>query len=171
MLASDGSIVWNKAAIGSPGAGPALTSDLLFVPMVSGQVESLLLEDPRMPVNVYKSFGRTMVQPAVSSNSVAWSPDAGNLYVSLANAPGIRFRMQASNAINAAPAFLAPDKVFVVSIDGYLYCLHERRGSILWRFTTGEPIDHPPIALNETVYAITKRGSMSASCFFTWLSF
>jgi len=162
MLATDGSLVWNKPAIGSPGAGPAMTADLLFVPMVSGQVESLLLEDPRMPVNVYKSFGRTMVQPVVSSNSVAWPTDAGNLYVSLANAPGIRFRMQATEAINAAPAFLPPDKVLAASLDGYVYCVHEQRGNIIWRFTTGERIEQSPIALGDSAYVISKRGNMYA---------
>ncbi len=162
MRATDGSVVWNKPAVGSPGAGPALSEDLLFVPMVSGQVESLLLEDPKYPVKVYKSFGRTMVQPAVSSNSVAWPTDSGNLYVSLANAPGMRFRMQATDSINAAPAFLGPDKLFVTSLDGYLYCLHERRGNIIWRFTTGERIEHSPIALGDAAYAISKRGNLYA---------
>jgi outer membrane protein assembly factor BamB len=162
MRATDGSVVWNKPAIGSPGAGPALSEDLLFVPMVSGQVESLLLEDPRMPVQVYKSFGRTMVQPVASSNSVAWPTDAGNLYVSLANAPGIRFRMQATESINAAPAFLPPDKILAASLDGYVYCVHERRGNIIWRFTTGERIEHSPIALGESAYVISKRGNMYA---------
>ena len=162
MQASDGAVVWNKQAINSPGAGPALTEDLIFVPMVNGQVTTLLLDDPKRPVSVYKSFGRTMVQPVVSSNSVAWPTDAGNLYVSLANAPGIRFRLKATDAITSAPAFLDPGKVFITSIDGYIYCIGEQKGNILWRFTTGESIIHSPVALGETVYAISTRGNMYA---------
>jgi outer membrane protein assembly factor BamB len=50
----------------------------------------------------------------------------------------------------------------VTSLDGYVYCVHERRGNILWRFTTGEPISHSPVALIDTVYAITDRGNMYA---------
>jgi hypothetical protein len=162
MLASDGSVVWSKPALSAPGAGPALTEDLIFVPMVNGQVASLLLDDPKRPVSVYKSFGRTMVQPVVSSNSVAWPTETGNLYVSVANASGVRFRLKASDAISSAPAFLPPDKIFITSLDGYIYCIGEQKGNILWRFTTGESIMHSPVPLGETVYAISKRGNMYA---------
>jgi hypothetical protein len=162
LKAEDGSLVWSRPAMGIPGSGPALTHEYLFVPMVSGHIETLSLEEPKRPVNIYKSFGRTMIQPVVSNNSVAWVTDSGNLYVGMAHTPGLRFRMQASDAIHAAAAFMLPDKVFVSSLDGYIYCVNERKGNILWRFTTGEPITHSPVALGDTVYAISKRGNMFA---------
>src|SRR5437870_1057109 len=77
MRAGDGSVVWTKAMVGAPGAGPALTEDYVFIPMVSGQVESLALDKPKLPAGLYKSFGRTVLQPVVSSNSVAWTTEAG----------------------------------------------------------------------------------------------
>jgi outer membrane protein assembly factor BamB len=161
MQADDGAVVWTRPAIGSPGAGPALTDEYIFVPMVNGQVESFLLEDPKRPVSVYKSFGRTMVQPVTSSNSVAWPTDSGNLYVSLAHAPGLRFRMHASDSIKSAPAFLE-DKIFAASYDGYLYCLDEKKGNVRWRFTTGEPMIQSPVALGDKVFVISARGNMYA---------
>lgn len=162
LHALDGSVAWTRSSLGVPGAGPALTEEYIFLPLVTGQVESFLIEDPKRPVGVYKSYGRTMVQPVISSNSVAWPTDSGNLYVGLAHAPGLRFRLQATDAINSAPAFLAPDRIVATSLDGYIYCLNERKGNILWRFTTGEPIALSPIALDQTVYAISKRGNMYA---------
>jgi outer membrane protein assembly factor BamB len=161
MLAENGSVVWTRPAIGVPGAGPALTEEYIFIPMVNGQVESFLLDDPKRPVSVYKSFGRTMVQPVVSSNSVAWPTDTGNLYVSYAHGPGLRYRMKASDAINSPPALL-DDRVFVTSIDGYIYCLDEKKGHIHWRYTTGEPIVNSPVALGKMVFAISQRGNMYA---------
>jgi hypothetical protein len=74
----------------------------------------------------------------------------------------MRFRVHTEDPISAAPAFLAPDKVFITSLDGYIYCVHEERGTILWRFTTGEPISHAPVALDSTVYAITNQGNLFA---------
>jgi outer membrane protein assembly factor BamB len=162
LKTADGSMAWNRPMVGSPGAGPAFTEEMVFVAMIGGQVETRLLEQPRHPAGLYKSFGRTMIQPVTSTNSVAWATDKGNLYVGLAHAPGIRFRMTATDAIEAAPAFLAPDKIFATSIDGYIYCIGENKGNILWRFSTGEPIAHSPIALGETVYAISSRGNMYA---------
>jgi hypothetical protein len=148
--------------IGAPGSGPALTDDYVFIPMVNGQVESLALDKPKLPAGLYKSFGRTWMQPVVSSDSVAWTTESGSLYVALAHAPGLRFRMKATDAINSAAAFLGPDKVFVNSIDGYIYCIGESKGNILWRFSTGEPISHTPITLGNSVYTISERGNMYA---------
>jgi outer membrane protein assembly factor BamB len=162
MLVTDGSVIWTRSAVSSPGAGPALTEEYVFLPMVDGQVETFELEDHKRPAAMYKSFGRTMVQPVVSNNSVAWPSDNGNLYVALAHATGLRFRMKASDAINAAPAFLEPDKLFAASIDGYVYCLNERKGNVIWRFTTGESILSSPVALDNNVYVISQRANMFA---------
>ncbi len=160
MLAEDGSLIWSRTVVGAPGAGPALTDDVVFVPMISGQVETRMIEDPKRPVAIYKSFGRAMVQPVVSYNSVAWPTDGGSLYVGFAREQGMRYRMQAKDAINSAPAFLPPDRIFAASLDGYLYCVNEERGHVMWRFTTGEPISHSPVALGSSAYVITDRGNM-----------
>ena len=72
LLAADGSPAWNRMCVGSPGAGPALSDELAFVPMITGQMESFLLDDPKLPMATYKSFGRAMVQPVVARGSVAW---------------------------------------------------------------------------------------------------
>jgi outer membrane protein assembly factor BamB len=162
LQAENGSLAWSRVCVGAPGAGPALTSDIVYVPMISGQMEVRWLDDPKLPVPNFKSFGRAMVQPAVSLNSVAWPTDLGNLYVALADRPGMRFRLEAGEAIDAAPAFLEPDKLFATSRDGYVYCVNEEYGNVIWRFTTGESISHSPVALGNYVYAITQRGHMFA---------
>jgi len=161
LSTENGNVIWSRPAVSAPAAGPAMSEEYVFLPMTDGQVESFLLEDSKRPAGIYKSFGRTIVQPTVSNNSVAWPTDTGNLYVGLAHQPGLRFRMKAGDSIDAAPAFL-DEKVYATSNDGYIYCLGERKGNMLWRFTTGEPISHSPIALGDTVYVITQRGTMYA---------
>ncbi len=162
LKADDGSVVWNRMTIGAPGAGPALSDTLLFLPMINGAMETYIVDDPKRPVAVFRSFGRAMTQPVVSATSVAWPTDRGNLYVGNADVPDMRFRLEAKDSIDAAPAFLAPNLIFATSRDGYVYCFSDSRGTVYWRFTTGEPISHSPVALNDTVYAISDRGNMFA---------
>jgi outer membrane protein assembly factor BamB len=162
LRADNGTVEWSRTVVGAPGAGPALSEEFVFAPMLAGQVEVYDIAKPRRPPSVYRSFGRLFVQPLVSLNSVAWPTDEGNLYVGFAHVPGLRFRVEAKDAITDQPSFLAPDKVFFTSLDGYIYCLHEEKGHVLWRFTTGEPISHGPVALGDTVYAISDRGNMFA---------
>jgi outer membrane protein assembly factor BamB len=162
LSAADGTVVWSKPALGAPGAGPALSDSLLFIPMISGAIETYFIDEPKRPIAVFRSFGRAMIQPVVSASSVAWPTDRGNLYVGNANVPDMRFRLEAKDSIDAAPAFLAPNLIFATSRDGYVYCFTESRGTVLWRFTTGEPIALSPVALHDTVYAITDRGNLYA---------
>lgn len=163
FLAKDGTLVWSRQAASAPGAGPALSEmNYLFAPMISGQVEVLSVENPRDHPQFIKSFGRVLSQPAVSALSVAWSTDEGYLYVANANGEGVRYHMRASGPVLASPSFAQPDRVYVTSLDGYLYCVQERRGNLLWRFSTGEPIHHPPVALGDLVLAITRSGKMYA---------
>ncbi len=49
----------------------------------------------------------------------------------------------------------------MTSLDGYMYCLNERKGNIVWRFTTGEPILNSPVAL-DTRCMHFERGNMFA---------
>jgi len=162
LKAADGVMAWSRACMSSPGAGPAVSDELVFVPMITGTFESFYVDDPKRPLPTYKSFGRALVQPVLSYNSVAWPTDAGNLYVGFAHVPGMRFRLHTQDPISSAPAFLPPDKVFATSMDGYIYCVHENRGNVTWRFTTGEPISHSPVALGKMVYAITNQGNLFA---------
>ncbi len=163
ILRSDsGEIVWQKRVGGAPGCAPALSAEMVFVPMINGAVEQYNINEPNRPVQVHRSFGHTFVQPVVSNEVVAWPTDKGNLYVGNANAAGMRFRMEAKDAISSAPAFLKPGKIFAASLDGYLYCVDEKRGGVLWRFTTGEPISHSPVAFGDTVYVVTDNGHMYA---------
>lgn len=159
---SDGTVLWNRFTAGAPGAGPAVSDTLVFIPMITGAIEAFHVEDPRVPAGTFRSFGRAMTQPLLNGNSIAWPTDRGNLYVGDATSFDMRFRLEAKDSIEAAPAFLAPDLVFATSLDGYIYCFTESRGTILWRFTTGEPISRSPIALGDTVYAISNRGNMYA---------
>ena len=128
--------------------------------MISGAVESFVLDEPHRPTSMVKSFGRAMVQPVTSARSVAWPTDRGNLYVGFSDEPAMRFRVEARDRIDAAPSFLAPDKVLAASVDGTVYCIHEGKGNILWRFSAGAPITVTPVGIGDAVYAITDRGSL-----------
>jgi hypothetical protein len=72
------------------------------------------------------------------------------------------FRLEAKDRIDSPPAFLPPNKIAATSLDGYVYCFNELQGGVLWRFSTGEPIVHQPVCINDTVFAITQAGTMYA---------
>ena len=51
-------------------------------------------------------------------------------------------------------------RFYVASRDGYLTCLSERSGRLLWRFSAGEPLEHQPVVFGDGVYIMSADGGM-----------
>jgi len=158
---ADGQLAWQKQVMGAIGAGPAITDELIYVPMINGSMETYSVKNPRRP-QVFRAFGRTVVQPVASPHSVAWPTDKGKLYVGHARGGTLKYRIEATDAMVAGPTFLPPDKILVTSLDGYVYCVEEGRGQIVWRFTTGDSISQSALAVGDQVYAVTDGGELYA---------
>jgi len=152
---SNGKIVWRRQARGAPGAGPAVTDQAVFVPMLNGAVESYQLTDYRRSPRILKSHGRAIVQPIYTGLNVAWPTDRGHLNVAEERRGRMRFRVETNNSILAQATKLSPGRILTVSSDGYLYCIDEMSGDILWRFSSGEPISTAPIVGGDAIYLVT----------------
>jgi outer membrane protein assembly factor BamB len=155
-----GNIAWRRQAMGSPGAGPALTPTLLYLPMINGRIESYELSDFRLPPWVYQAQGRSMIQPVVGSTTVAWPTDRGHLYVARANSQSILYRLETNNPMVAPPTPMPPNRLVAVSTDGYVYCIHENSGGLRWRFSTGEPIIEPAVVIGNAVFIVTDEDNL-----------
>lgn len=156
---ADGRLVWERKVGGAPSAGPALSNDVVFVPMAGGKVEGYKLETPRDPAWSYKAAGQILVQPTVTPRSVAFATDRGWMYVSRPDNPAVRFRLEARGSIVTAPAYRFP-MIYAASQDGYAYAMHETAGGTAWRFSAGMPIDQPLAAVGNAVYVSPERGGM-----------
>ena len=149
----DGKVKWSQHVGGVPGAGPALTDTHVFVPMVNGLVEAYALDAPKQRPWIYKSAGRVLIQPMVTPGHVSWTTDRGYFYVADTTEVAIRFRLEATNAIEARPAYWWP-YVYACSLDGNVYAVNESSGRFEWKFPAGSPISQPPVAINGKVYVV-----------------
>jgi outer membrane protein assembly factor BamB len=157
---STGETAWKRQVQGVPSAGPAVTDTYVVVPTFRGNVELYEIDETRTRPKPYYSNGRALIQPIVTSLSVAWPTDRGFLYVAKASQRGIRYRVEARDTIVSQPSFTAPGKFFMASIDGDVYCVHETSGNEFWRFTTGEPISNTPVPVGEHLYVVTDKSTL-----------
>jgi outer membrane protein assembly factor BamB len=157
---NDGKLAWQQRLRNAPGAGPAVADDFVLVPMVDGKVESYQLDDYRQPPWIFKSHGRIAVPPICTGANVAWTTDLGFLYVGAGDSQAIRYRLETSGTITCAAAYLPPDRIVVASTDGYVYCVQEGNGTVLWRFSTGEPIDRSPVVIGDALYIVTNDDNL-----------
>lgn len=155
-----GSIAWRRQTQSAPGAGPAVSDELVFVPMANGTIEAYVIDDSRQPPWIFQSRGRAVVQPVIAGTGVAWPTDNGDLYVADANQTGIRYRLETNQSIVARPTALPPNRIGIVSTDGYVYCIHELSGGLVWRFSTGEAIVKPAVAIGDALFVVTEDDNL-----------
>lgn len=153
--------VWDRQVADAPGAAPALTATHVFVPMLSGRVEGYSLEGGVHSKWIYASDGRAMVQPTTTATSICWATDKGNVYVAATEKDNlaVRFRVETSDTISTSASYAEP-YLFAASLDGYVYAVHEQTGNQRWRFSVGDPIIEPPVAVGDRLYVCADRGGM-----------
>ena len=154
--------LWRRKVVSAPGAGPALSEEMAFVPMVNGKMESFVLSNFKRPTGVYQAIGRALVRPILTPRSVAWPTDRGHLYVAPSDKKGIRYRIEARNTISAEASFQAPFTLFTASVDGYVYSIHEVSGRLNWSYSIGEPFSNSPVPLGKNLIVVTDNNRMYA---------
>jgi outer membrane protein assembly factor BamB len=151
---NDGKPVIIRTVGGAPGAAPALAKDYVFVPLLSGRIEGYTLGKKQLTPWYYQSFGKAMVTPLVTPESIVWTTDAGYLYVGNSKKPSMRYRLETGSEIVAPPSYRKP-YVYVASLSGDLFAMHELSGLQLWKYATGFPITRAPAAVGDRVYITT----------------
>jgi outer membrane protein assembly factor BamB len=147
-------------AVGSaPGAAPALSEEYVFIPLISGRVEALPLGNEKISPWYYQSFGRAMVTPLVTTESIVWTTDAGYLYVGGSNKLGMRYRLETGAEIVAPPSYHHP-LVFVASLDGELFAMDELSGSQKWKYSCGFPVTRAAAGVGDRVFVTSAEPAL-----------
>ena len=160
---ADGKLAWTKRLPTAPSNSPVVTDTHVFVPLHGGMLDGYSLDEEvsKIPLRT-RSLGSTQAKPVLTGNSITWPTDRGFLYSADKESGKVRFRMEARSNLVSNAAFLAPNRIFVGSIEGYLFCVNEKAGGMLWQFSSGESLASAPFASGDSVYAMTSRGSLFA---------
>ncbi len=155
---STGRIQGERRIGGAPGAGPAVGKNHVFASTIDGLIEGfpLDLSAPQYKRWYYQSFGHTLVAPLVTPESVAWTTDRGNLYVSGAVRPGVRFRLETYGKFEARPAYRAP-LIYAIGLSGEMFAVHELNGTLAWRYMTGYPTSRSPAAVGKQLFVTSEE--------------
>jgi outer membrane protein assembly factor BamB len=150
---------------GTAELGPVLTESRVLVPTVNGPLESYPLDarpeveflgPQQLPV-----AGRLASEPATFGKTVVWGGDRDRLFGQEFGEKPTKFDTYIRFGINSGPVSFPP-MVYVGTKAGFLVAYDQSRGVRAWEFPTGSPIYHPPVALNDVVYALPQDGGMFA---------
>jgi outer membrane protein assembly factor BamB len=144
---------------GAPGAAPALSDDYVFIPLISGRLDAYSITNQKISPWYYQSFGRAMVRPLVTPESIVWTTDAGYLYVGGSNKLGMRFRLETGAEIVAPPSYHQPF-VFVASLEGEVFAMNELSGSQQWKYSCGFPVTRAAAGVGDRVFVTSAEPAL-----------
>jgi outer membrane protein assembly factor BamB len=155
----DGKPAMIRSVAGAPGAAPALSQKYVFIPLVSGRLVGYSLSNQKISPWYYQSFGRAMVTPFVTPESIVWTTDTGHLYVAGSDKLGMRYRLETGAEIVAPPSYLHPF-VFVASLEGDLFAMHEMSGSQRWKYSCGFPVTRAAAGVGDRVFVTSAEPAL-----------
>lgn len=82
------------------------------------------------------------------------------MYFAEANRPRLRFRLEANQDIVSSAGFIAPNLVFITSIDGYVYCIDDNKQQVFWQASLGTPMSQSPVGVGEQVLVVTDEDEL-----------
>jgi outer membrane protein assembly factor BamB len=107
----------------------------------------------------YASFAPIIVPPLVTPHRLAWSTSRGQLFLAFNDRVQIDNRFDMLKPVDA-PLTYWPPYVYAASKDGYVYGVHEQKSDAPWRYSIGEPLYQPAVAVEGMVYAAGKNSGM-----------
>jgi outer membrane protein assembly factor BamB len=156
-----GTLLWERQLVGVPGAGPELSETYAFVPMINGQIEGYAVDgSTKFSPWVYKSAGHVLNSPMTTPQTVSWTTQLGYFYVAGPNGEGVRYRLETNDAIHARPGYWTPN-LYAGSINGFVYAVDEASARINWKYSIGEAIHEPPVAIEDKVFVISQYRGMT----------
>lgn len=142
--------------------------------------EELRLSTERRPGHFVMSWGRALVEPKLTfadrnRERLAWPTDKGLMFVGELDVRfGLRFSvnyfLQIGSGDIVAPPCVRPGDpanpmdpqrmLYVAATNGFVFALREWDGKLLWRFSSGEPINESPALIADDLYVTTQTGGM-----------
>jgi outer membrane protein assembly factor BamB len=157
---ADGRPVVIRRVGGAPGAAPAVSLNHVFVPLLNGRIEGYsLTDDKKLTPWYYQSYGRTMVAPLATPQSIVWTTETGYLYVGNSVDPKMRFRLETGSEFVAPPAYRKPF-VYVAAASGEVFAMQEMTGAREWKYTSGFPVTRAAAPVGERVYVTSEEPAL-----------
>jgi outer membrane protein assembly factor BamB len=160
---ASGAEMWTQRLSSSPSAGTGMNDERVFVPLDTGIIEGYLLERGGLNDSVPKRYsgqGGAEYAPVVAGKRFNWIVAQGYVYSREDTFKDIKqFRYRLDDKISAQLTLMPPN-LYAASRHGSVYCLSGENGNQTWRFSLGNSVSHPLLAIDGALYVISELGDM-----------
>ncbi|MCG8586137.1 MAG: PQQ-binding-like beta-propeller repeat protein [Pirellulales bacterium] len=158
--AQTGKARWNLRLPGAAMAGPGLSRDRVYVPLVKGLIYSWQLRDhlDARPWT-HDANGRLFGQLLSTEKGVSWGTERGYVYLNEPRTPDEWFKDKLSGGVSANITYREP-YYLVGTTSGYAYAVEENSEEHVEIFTHSSPVSRPVVAMDKHAYVFPLNSGM-----------
>jgi hypothetical protein len=139
-------------------AGPAIADNWIYIPRIDGTMDWYPTQDQTKLPSYFRGTGKLESQASVHPGYVTWMTEDGYLYALNSFTQKVQFEIKLVGAPIASPVYAGDYKIIAATRAGYVVCVDLHTSSVLWRYSTGEPMEEMPLVVGDSVYATNTNG-------------
>ncbi|MFO7904434.1 MAG: PQQ-binding-like beta-propeller repeat protein [Planctomycetota bacterium] len=159
----NGEILEERRVVGGPGAGPAISGNHVYLPLLNGLLKAYTI-GPDAPswLKTYPSLGRTEISPTIAGGRVVCANQEGLITVITESERGVRARLRVKNELAGPIRYVPPDQILAMTTTGDLYSFDLGSKQLMWRYATGYQTSQPAAAVKDHVFVVTRDSGLLA---------
>ncbi|MFW6169289.1 MAG: PQQ-binding-like beta-propeller repeat protein [Planctomycetota bacterium] len=159
----NGQILEERRVVGGPGAGPAISSNHVYLPLLNGQLKAYTI-GPNAPswLNTYPALGRTERPPTIAGQYVVCANQQGAIVVIVEGERGVRARLRVKNELSGPIRYAPPRQILAMTTTGDLYSFDLGSKQMMWRYVSGHQTSQPPAVVGDNVFVMTRDSGVLA---------
>ncbi len=139
-------------------AGPVISEGWCYIPRIDGTMDWYPVNDQTKLASYFRGTGHLESQASVHPGYVTWMTEKGYLYGLNAFTQKVQFEIKLTGKPVGPPLYAGDYKVIAATRAGYVACIDLRTSTVIWRYSTGEPMVHQPIVAGDYIYATNTTG-------------
>ena len=154
-----GRILWRGQCKDGIDSSPTCSEENVYVPLLTGRLQTFPIEKFGVESFNLVAEGSSRARPLTTENHVVWTTEKGHMNVAPKTRRTVLFRLKTSAPI-VSQASASNNRIFVGSLDGFVYGVNEISGQLDWDVSTGQGIMDSPVPFGDSVYVVSRANEL-----------
>jgi outer membrane protein assembly factor BamB len=154
-----GRVLWSGRCKDGIDSSPTCSNENVYVPLRSGRLQTFPIDKNGLGSFNLVAEGNPRSRPIITEKHVVWTTERGHMNVAPLDRRTVEYRLKSSGPV-ISQASAAGGKLYVGSLDGFVYGLSEISGRLDWEVSTGQGVLKSPVAFGNDVYVVSSANEL-----------
>lgn len=154
-----GRILWEGKCKNGIDSSPTCSEENIYVPLINGRLQTFPIDKFGVGSFNLVAEGGSRARPLTTENHVVWTTEKGHMNVAPLKRRTVEFRLRTSAPI-VSQASVSGDRLYVGSMNGFVYGVNETTGQLDWDVSTGQGIMKSPVPFGNDVFVVSSANEL-----------